>query len=518
VAVAVRPIQGSDTDGTWHPPDGPRARGRPDLPGGAILGLVAGLVAGGVALLWSFFFGPLVLHVDAWLVSPDVWWTARAAGAVAVGDLAHVETAGGYVGALPGFEILLAPVAWLGHRLGLVAGRPFPLARPSLWLADGPVFFALSATAPAGVGALGAVVGLGRRHRRALVAWTAVVAAFLVVLLGGHPEDAMALGLASLSLALLLSGRPGAAGWTLAGAIVFQDWAGLLLPLVVAASPPGRRVDTLLRAAGAPAALGLLLFGFDPAAAWRWLVVQPQLHVEQRTPWWSVARHVRILASGEFVTAGGHPAVLAGPDRSLAVLLAIGVALWVARRPDTGTMLTAATLVLFGRDAVEATLFPYYVVPASTFLVLLALRARRPSRCIIGLVVATALPLLVIARLPPLAYWAGLVIGATATTLALRADGSQELLSRPPAPRPAPTVPASDGEDGAPASSRLTPECTSGQPRGGQPRGGQPRGGWPGPGGSGPTVRVAERLSRLSVLGIGLRWDGEGVARPRPPD
>lgn len=455
MAVVVRSTHSQKAELARRPPGPVDGRLRTSIAPAVAAGLVAGAGVGVLALFWSFFFGPLVLHVHAWLISPDVWWTARAASAVAAGDLAHVETAGGYIGALPGLELLLAPVAWVGHRLGLVAGRPFPLARPSLWLAYGPVFFALSTVAPAGFGALAEVVGLDQSRRRALVTWTAVSSAFLVVLVGGHPEDALALGLAAASFALLISGRSAAAGWVLAGAILFQDWAGLLLPLLVAASPPGRRLDTFLRTAGAPTALGLLLFGFDPRAAWRWLVTQPQLHVEQRTPWWGVARHVRILASGEFTTTGGHSAVLAGPERSLAVLLAIGLALWVARRPDTGTLLAAATLVLFGRDAVEATLFPYYVVPASTFLVLLALRSRRPGRIALGLVVATALPLLVLARLPPSSYWALLVVGATGTTLALSADGTPEPRLRPPAESRAPAVPAPESDE--PAAGSIQP-------------------------------------------------------------
>lgn len=449
MAVVVRSTHSPTADVARLPPEPVDGRPRTSITPGAAAGLAAGVAAGVLALLWSFFFGPLVLHVNSWLISPDVWWTARATSAVAAGDLAHVETAGGYIGALPGLEILLAPVAWIGHRLGLVAGRPFPLARPNLWLAYGPVFFALSTVAPAGLGALAAAVGVGRSRRRALVTWTAVSSAFLVVLVGGHPEDALALGLAAAAFALLVSGRSAAAGWVLAGAILFQDWAGLLLPLLVAASPPGRRFDTFLRTAGAPTSLGLLLFGFDPRAAWRWLVAQPQLHVEQRTPWWGVARHVRILASGAFTTTGGHSAVLAGPDRSLAVLLAIGLALWVARRPDTNALLAAATLVLFGRDAVEATLFPYYIVPASAFLVLLAVRARRPGRVALGLVVATALPLLVMARLPPLFYWTLLVVGATGTTLALSADGAPEPGLRPPAERRAPAVAAPERGESA---------------------------------------------------------------------
>jgi hypothetical protein len=331
-------------------------------------------VVGVAGCAFLSFLLPTLLGVHAWLMSGDVWWTVNSAQYVSYGGAGIVYAANPFYSALPGFPYLLAPVVALGDALHLSVSHPYWLPHPQMWLLVGPFFFVCGSTAVLGVDYLADSLGIARRRRRWLAAAVTVLVVWPTPGLAGHPEDLLALALACLSFALLFRGRLAGAALVLAGAVIFQTWAGLLIPVLVAASPPGRRVATLLRSSLAPALLGLALLALDFKHASVDLLGQPMPNRGQLLPWHHIAGHVT-------VTVAGPPAtMMAGStSRSAAVVVALLAALAVHRRPEPRLVMAAAGAALFARGFFETELWPYYLVPAAVFLALLVAEATAGS-------------------------------------------------------------------------------------------------------------------------------------------
>lgn len=311
----------------------------------------------------SFGVGELPGMPPQWFMSHDVWWTTNSAQYVSYGGLGTVYAANPWYSALPGFPALLAPVVALGDRLGLTPGFPFPLARPTMWLLVGPFFFFCASTAVLGVDFLLDSLPLPTGRRRVIVAITAIFVVVPTAGQAGHPEDLLALALACVSVALLLRGRPAGAAYVMASAVLIQTWAVLLLPALVAAAPAGRRLITAVRAGTAPALVGLLLLALDWRDASIDLLRQPMPNSGQQLPWWSLAGHMTVVFGGERIEVASG-----STTRSLAVLVAVALGVWVRRQPSVRVVLIAAGLSLFARGFFETEFWPYYLAPAAVIL------------------------------------------------------------------------------------------------------------------------------------------------------
>ena len=324
-------------------------------------------VLGVAVCAWMSFGLPYVAGVPhEWLANQDVWTTTHAAQYAWNGGPGYVYHANPWFAALPGFIYLYAPVVALAGHLGLVTGYPWDLAKPSRWLVSGPFFFLCAATAVLGVDYLADTIHVPTRRRRFI---TFAIAVFLVGPtpgIAGHPEDLLALALTCFSVALLLRGRPIGAALTLSIAILLQTWAGLALPVLVAASPPGLRVRTAIRAGLAPALLGLLLLAIDFHQAATDMLRQPMPNTGQHLPWWGLASHFYIST-----VYGKQEMVSGSTTRSLAVVVAF-VAAWAVRnRRDPYAVVFAVGVAMFARTFFEVEYWPYYWGPAIVLLLLL---------------------------------------------------------------------------------------------------------------------------------------------------
>ncbi|MHB1534168.1 MAG: hypothetical protein ACYC1D_06060 [Acidimicrobiales bacterium] len=323
------------------------------------------LVVSAVTILACVLFSIILpgLLDGAWLMSHDVWWTVNSAQWVSHGAIGTVYQANPWYSALPGFPALLAPLVALGDHLHLSVGYPFALPTPTMWLLVGPFFFLCCTTATLGVDVLGATLGIARRRRRMLVVGVSAFVVFPTAVVAGHPEDLLTLALVCVSLALLLRQRHLGAALLLSVAIVIQTWAGLLLPLFVMAMPPGLRLRSLWRAAALPSSFGVLLLALDWRHASRDLLKQPMVNRGQRLPWWSLAHHMTVTVGRTTETA-----VMGSTSRSLAVVAALLVAVWLGRHVTPQRIMTAVAVVLLARGVFEVEVWPYYLAPAAIML------------------------------------------------------------------------------------------------------------------------------------------------------
>src|ERR1700722_12096680 len=87
---------------------------------------------------------------------------------------------------------------------------PYTLAHPSSWLVAGPVIMALGSVALFGIDALCRRIGMSS-WQRFIAGFFVTVGLFNLVVLFGHPEDAIAVGLACYALVAVIDGRAVAA-------------------------------------------------------------------------------------------------------------------------------------------------------------------------------------------------------------------------------------------------------------------------------------------------------------------
>jgi hypothetical protein len=318
-------------------------------------------IAGTVALLtvgmaYSLFWAPVVRHHPYWLQSGDLWATYRDAHYVGWGYLGGIYSAGTALVTFPGILLALAPVAMLTGALGLTEGFPKFVAKPGAWLLLGPYTILLSATALFACDALAERLGV-TRCRRALLCFFEVVALWNVAVIWGHPEDAVAVGLALYALLFALDRRWTGAGWLFGLAVATQPLVLLMLPVVVALAPRVRVAGLLARSVAPAAALLVtpLVSQFGPTS--RALLDQPNYPVlDHATPWTALAP----VLGGR----GTNLTVSAGPGRTVALVLAVALGWWVRRMRDRPEVIVwAAALALALRCLTESVMVAFYVWP-----------------------------------------------------------------------------------------------------------------------------------------------------------
>lgn len=329
----------------------------------------ASTAVAGVAACWFVSFVlPGLLGYHQWLVPGDAWTTIGAAQWASAGAVGSVYSQSPWYDVLPGFITLIAPLVSVGNHLGLVMGFPHPLAYPSMWKLLGPAFFVCGGTCTLAVDYLAESLGVTVHRRRALAV---TVGALIVVPTAGypagHPEDLVALALVCLSLALAVRGRLHGAAIMLSLAVMTQTWAGLLVPVLVAYSPAGRRIATAARATLLPGLVAALLLCLDFRHAGTNLLGQALAAGKgQRLPWWYLGRHAEVHIGSQVI-----PAVEGSSTRWLAIVVACAAAGFVLRRPAPAALVAAACVALWARGVFEAEYWPYYLAPAATLMLLL---------------------------------------------------------------------------------------------------------------------------------------------------
>ena len=311
-----------------------------------------------VGMAYSIWWAPLVRHGSYWVTPQDLWGSFLAAVHASHGQFGQIYSPSTGFVSFPGLVLVLVPVAALCDSLHLGTEIPGSLvAHPSAWLILGPLSLALCTVALFACDDVAERLG-ARPGRRAALTVVEVVLLWNVAVFWGHPEDAMATGLALYALLSAFDSRWRRAGWLFGAALVTQPLVIMILPILVAIAGKERVVALFLRG-GLPAAV-LVLFplasNFHQTV--HVLVQQPTFpNLDHATPWTVLAPTI----SGR----GASLAVSAGPMRILGLLLACLLG-WKARkwkdRPELLVLACAAALVL--RCFTESVMTDYYVWPA----------------------------------------------------------------------------------------------------------------------------------------------------------
>jgi len=409
------------------------------------------LVATGLA--YSFFWGPVVHHVDAWLTPGDIWGTLRAAHWIGWGDIGNIYTPGTGFITLPGIALALAPVAMVSSALGLSAALPaYPLTHPAAWLLVGPIEMLLGAVALLALDALAERFGI-RGGRRVLLCTAEAVVLWPVVALWGHPEDALAIAMGVWALIAVMDGHWARSGWLWGLGIAFQPMLLLLVPIGVALAPGAhrRRLGILVRAALPSAALVVLPLVRDWSATTHALVDQPTYpSIDHPTPWLALApvleksrrvtskkAHTVVLHGiSRFTVVVSHTrtgeVVAPGPARVIALVLAVAIGVWVwRRRPGEIEVVWLAAVALAGWCFFEPVMVPYYLWPALALALVPAVLLGR-WRVAGSMAAVLAATWYSYEHLGPWAWWAPLMAMVVAA-LCMAWPGTSVLAGPPPA-------------------------------------------------------------------------------------
>ena len=333
------------------------------------------------------FLLPGWLGAKEWFMSGDYWATVNSAQWVSHLAMGTVYQANPFYSALPGFLLLLSPVVAIGDHFGLVTGYAMPLRYPSMWLLVGPACFVMGSTFVFGVDYLCETLYISQFRRRMILVVSSPLIGVATLVVAGHPEDLLALGFACLAFGFLLRGNAIAGAWMIAVAILMQTWAGLLLPTFIMASPVRKRVPVAIRAIGPPASLGALLLALDFRHAELDLLKQPLVGFGQHLPWWKVAPTVIIKGYSRYPIVG-----IAGSNSRIgAVLVALILGILVSRTKKPELVIGAGALSLAARGIFESEFWPYYLVPATVFLLISAASSTSTKRWIAASVLALEL-------------------------------------------------------------------------------------------------------------------------------
>ncbi len=393
-----------------------------------------------LGLLKIFRWGSIGWHVPSLWISPNDLYESYVASSLAVhGHIGAIYQVNNFA-ELPGILVALAPMAALSgafhtsvfevltqnnhiptHSLSAavhVPNEPFLNAQqfhsvvgdfvshPQWVLVVAPYALALSCIALVALDALAERLEISHLRRILLCGVEAVVLWHMTVW-WGHPEDAVAVALAVYGFIFILDEKFTMAGWFFGAAVAFQPLVILMLPVLMAIV--GRRrmlafgIRSLLPAAVLLAAPLVANF----RATTRAVLDQPNFpNLNHRTPWTALAPSL-----------GGHGLTLAiadGPGRVVAIVIAIGIAIWAVprcrERPELLLWCCALTLAL--RSYVESVMLAYYPWPAVALLLVVAALASR-ERFGISIVVAIAMTMVAQSRLAWLPWWIIQVIGLT---------------------------------------------------------------------------------------------------------
>jgi hypothetical protein len=362
-----------------------------------------------IGMAYSLAWGPVVDHHSFWYTPGDLWATYRSAHYIGWGYLGGVYSAGTGLVTFPGILLVLAPVAMFTGGLGLTEAFPRYVTHPSAWLVLGPYEMLVSAIALFACDSLAERLGVGRGRRVVLCVAEAVVL-WNVSVMWGHPEDAVAIGLAVYALVLALDGRWTGAGWLFGAALATQPLVVLMFPVLLALGGRRHAAGLSLRSVAPAVALLITPLVSQFHVTMHALLDQPNYPgIDHATPWTTFAP---VLGG-----SGRDLAVAAGPGRVVAVVLACCLGWWARRwrqRPDL--IVWAAALALALRCLTESVMVAFYVWPALALALVVAARAGR-ARLAAAAVLALGTTIISDQRWGELPWWAAVTTGILAVLL-----------------------------------------------------------------------------------------------------
>jgi hypothetical protein len=341
-------------------------------------------------MAYSLFWGNLFHHGWYWVQPGDLWGTFHTAQFVSWGDIGDVYSGGGELVTFPGISVLLAPVALVVDALHLSISFPYALPRPTAWLILGPYEMLIGSTVLLSADGLAERLGMAARAR-VLGSAAGAVVLWPVLVMWGHPEDAVALAFGMLAIRAALDAKWRWCGWWMGLAVVMQPLVVLMVPVLFASAPVRNWVRLVLRTAVPSAVLLAIPMAQSWQATTRALFKQPNYpSIDHATPWLAFApvlsRRGPAVAThfGEEPFAGGFrftistahtvggEVVAAGPGRLIALGCALMLGYWAYRnRPSADRLVWLCCLALSLRCVFESVMNPYYLWPPLAVAVVL---------------------------------------------------------------------------------------------------------------------------------------------------
>jgi hypothetical protein len=230
---------------------------------------------------------------------------------------------------------------------------PYVIPHPTAWLILGPVEMALGCFSLFALDSLAERLGTSSARRRMLCVAEGI-ALWPLIVLWGHPEDAVALGFAVYAIVFALDRDWVKTGWLLGAAIAFQPLVILVVPVILSRARLRHLWGIALRAI-VPSA-GLLLWPVisDTRDTLRAALEQPQaISAARVTPWTVLAPHL------------GKGLVSPGPMRLVGIVICCVIAVVYARKSSSDAAFVWYAGICLGiRFLTESTLEPYYIWPA----------------------------------------------------------------------------------------------------------------------------------------------------------
>ncbi len=389
-------------------------------------------------LIYFFVWGSVGRHTQSLWISPqDLWITYFASSQLAHGHFGDIYQSKVSFVEFPGILIALAPLGALSNvfhttvlevtRSGTLPAQGISLRAANVpflnaqefhfggttyvshpqWVAwVDPYALLLSCTALFACDALADRLRVPRPRRTVLCLAEAVLL-WNVTVWWGHPEDAVAVALAVYALIFVLDGRFVGGGWLFGVAVVFQPLVLLMLPVLLAKAGRRHGLGFALRSVIPAAVLLAVPLIASPGNTLRALLDQPSSpNLNHATPWTALSPSL-----------GGHGTgltVAAGPVRLFAILLAIGLGVWVYRhwleRPEL--LAWACALALALRSYTESVMTDYYAWAALALGLVVAARGNR-LRFDLAVAVAIATTILAQWKLGWFPWWLFQVAGLT---------------------------------------------------------------------------------------------------------
>jgi|GEM_PF-1367942 len=278
-----------------------------------------------------------------------------------------------------GFPFLTTGIVTLGPKQYVVHPQVYLALAPFVLILSSSVLFACDALAE-------------RLHvsstRRALLCVAEAVMLWPVAVTWGHPEDAVALALATYALVLALDGRFTGAGWLFGFAVATQPFVIVMFPILVVMAGRDRALGFVLRSVVPAVAITVPSLAYDfhgGIHAMANQAINSDIPSTHQTPWTFLAPKL----GGR----GAHATVGSGPLRVVGIGLAVVLGWWSTRWRDRPEMLVwAIALALALRTYTESVLTSYYGWPALAMGLVIASRAStRRFGIAIGVVIATTI-------------------------------------------------------------------------------------------------------------------------------
>lgn len=308
------------------------------------------IVASGLALLYSTVIYGLI-HGHGWWFTPQDWTMLSSAGSFVIhGQLHQVYGTNRELYSLPLSFPLAGMATLLIHWINFPSGNHEELifvVIPFVCASGVPVLYQARRLA----------WDLGVRRRLPLVQVLTAVVVIVPAVEWSHFEDVLAVAFVLAALRRVLRSDPIRACLYLSVAVAFKQWAVMLIPFMVFAAPPGRRVRSLLAAGALPGLLAGFFLAVDFHDALR-AFASPVTQVDgfPGHPW----------IAGAWL--GAHSSQV---NRTAATLMAVLLGWWRrydARQPAAAVL--TASIILMLRPLTESINYAYYWSPGLLLLIL----------------------------------------------------------------------------------------------------------------------------------------------------